>query len=237
MTLLEREQEALRGQQCPFWGSFAQQNPQAFIGFNRLLNAHRFDTIIELGTHDGGLSTFFALYTFLAGAPASSPNSAEPTLYKNQTHHRTPKRFVTFDNVIRDSTAINVIKHLGGHFVQTDTLTDQYSIDRIRSIIEDPAGGTVLLLCDGGNKKLELDLYGGSLKPGDFVMLHDWARDEAAFEANKRANVWHSWESRWEDGTGQGQQFGIKDLCATHGITPIYAEEFDRAAWFCGTKL
>lgn len=233
--LIQHEQSLIKAGHVSFFGSFGQQNPSAFLSFNRFLNAHNFDTIIELGTHDGGLSTMFALYCYLSQRPAECP-AGEPVAYKNNTHHRRFKTFTTYDIARRDNAAIEAIQHLRGVFRQGDTLDDIFMIDEIRSSIEDPASGTVLLLCDGGNKKRELELYGGSLKPGDFVCLHDWAYDETAFADNKVDGVWHCWESRWHDGVGEGQQFGISELCERYGIEPIYADEFSPVAWFVGVK-
>lgn len=234
--LLLEETNQIRDGYLSFFGAFAQQAPRAFLSFNRLLNVHRFDRIIELGTHDGGLSTFFALYAYLSRRPARSSNPSEPALGKNQSYHRRPKDFYTFDIFRRDETMLETLDLLGAHFIQWDTLNNQAAIDSISSLIEDPASGHVLLLCDGGCKKKELELYGSSLKPGDFVMLHDWAQDKATFEENCANGIWHMWETRWEDGEGQGQQFGIRALCETYNIEPMYAEEFDQVAWFCGRK-
>jgi hypothetical protein len=234
--LQQVEQNLIRGGHVPFWGSFGQQNPAAFLSINRLLNAHSFDTIVELGSHDFGTSTMFALYCYLSRRPAVCDNPNEPVLYKNRTHHRKPKHFYTFDNVIRDQAAASVMQHLGAGFYKADTLTDQVTIDAIRGLLSNPESGTVLLLCDGGNKKLEVELYGGSLKKGDFIMAHDWAYDAEAFERNKREGVWFSHETKWADTEGEGQQFGLKDSCEKYGIEPIYADEFDRVAWFAGRK-
>lgn len=225
----------IRAAHQSFYGAFAQQNPRAFLSFNRLLNVHSFDTIIEIGTHDGGLSTMFALYCCLSEQKAISVNPNEPILYKNQTHHRSPKKFWTFDIVERDLAATKGIERLHGSFVRRDTLNDETTIEDIRQLIE--YGRSTLLLCDGGNKKKELELYGSSLKSGDFVALHDWARDEAHFESNKARDVWHGWETRWENGIGDTQQFGIKDLCDNYGIQQVYATEFDDSAWFVGCKI
>jgi hypothetical protein len=232
--LLAQEQSLIRAGHQSFYGSFAQQNPSAFLSINRLLNAHNFDTIIEIGSHDFGLSTQLALYCALSRMPAACENTNEPVLYKNKTHHKSPKTFWTFDYVLRDQNAALMVQHLGGHFRQADVLTNETNINSIRELIR--GGGATLLLCDGGNKKKELELYGSVLKSGDFVMLHDWAYDEATFEHNKRAGIWFSHETKWEDGVGEGQQFGIRSLCEQYGIEPIYADEFDKVAWFCGRK-
>lgn len=234
--LFNNEKASIRASHTCFFGSFAQQNPAAFLSFNRLLNSENFDLIIELGTHDAGLSTMFALYSFLSCNPAQSDDPNEPVLYKNHTHHRRCKNFITFDYKVRDKTAIAVLKHLGGQFIQADTLNDQSRIAEIQSLIAAKELGRVLLLCDGGNKKKEFELYGSALKKGDFIMLHDWAKDEQAFESNKQNDIWHGWETRWENGQGDTEQFGIKELCEKHNVEPIYAEEFDKVAWFCGRK-
>jgi hypothetical protein len=234
--LQQVEQNQIRGAFLSIYGGFAQQNPLALVSINRLLNAHNFDTIVELGTHTGGLSLLFALYCLNSRTPATCVNSREPSLCVNQTHHKRPKQFHTFDYVIRDEARLDLLAKMGASFYQRDTLTDQTTIDAIRALLSNPASGTVLLLCDGGNKKLEVELYGGSLKPGDFIMAHDWAYDEAAFERNKREGIWMSWETRWENGTKPEEQFGLKDACEANGIEPIYADEFDKVAWFCGRK-
>ncbi len=233
-TLLSHEQSLVRAGHVPFFGCFGQQTPAAFLSINRLLNVHSFDTIIEIGSHDFGLSTPLALYCALSRMPAQCDNANEPVLYKNNTHHKRPKTFYTFDYVLRDRNAALMIQYLGGHFKQADMLTNETNIEDLRSLIR--SSGSVLLLCDGGCKKRELDLYGEALKNGDFVMLHDWAYDDVAFDRNKREGIWMSHETKWEDGIGEGQQFGIKALCERYGIHQVYAEEFDKVAWFCGQK-
>lgn len=232
--LIQHEQTLIRGGFLSFFGGFAQQRPDAFVSFNRLLNAHNFDRIIELGTHTAGTSLQFALYCLMSKTKAQCVDPNEPSLFVNQTHHRRPKAFFTYDIVARDDSVIAVLDAMGATFGQADTLNDPGTIGLIRAQVESP--GPVLLLCDGGNKKRELELYGGSLKPGDFVCLHDWAFDEAAFEANKANGIWHGWEVRMTDGTGEGQQFGIDKLLERYNIEQIYSEEFDRTAWFCGVK-
>lgn len=232
--LLELERSQIQNSHWPFFGCFMQQNPQAVLSLNRLLNAHNFSTIIELGTHDGGLSTLFALYCFGSKYPAESPDPNEPSLYKNRTHHKSPKSFYTFDLFLRDVPRIRMLIELGATFHRLDFLKDAYSIEYIGGVIRSP--GTTLLLCDGGNKKKEFEIYAPFLKEGDVIMAHDWAFDEEAFNKNKKEGIWVGWESRWENGSGADQQFGIKDVCVKNGIVQVYEEEFDKCVWFCGVK-
>ncbi len=232
-TLSLHEQAAIRAGSTFWFGTLCQQNPNVLVSINRLLNAHSFDTIIELGTCAGGLSLPLALYCCMSAHKLVSSDPNDASHFVNLSHHKQPRRFFTFDNVERDRAVHTLLRELGAFPFIQDTL-DEANADGIRSLIKN--GKSILLLCDGGNKKRELDLYGGSLKSGDFIMLHDWAYDEVTFERNKREGIWRSWEVRMEDGEGEGQQFGVDKLLERHDIEPIYADEFDKVAWLCGRK-
>lgn len=223
--LLDNEQSSIKAMHWPFFGCYMQQTPRAVMSFNRLLNSFSFDTIIELGTHDGGLSSLFALYCLGSrmGVGAETPN--EPTFYKASSHHKSPKTFHTYDCTIRDVLRMEMLKQMGTVFERLDFLNVPASIERISAVIRN--GRRVLLLCDGGNKLREFDLYAPSLKPGDIIMLHDWALNEAAFESIKARNVWHGCEVMWSD---------MRDRCARLAIRPAFNEEFDESMWFCGIK-
>lgn len=231
--LLQHEHALIRQSFLSFFGGYAQQRPDAFVSFNRLLNAHNFDRIIEIGTHTGGLSLQFALYALLSRTQVVCDDPSEPALFVNRTHHRSLKSFTTYDIAIRDKSIIQILRAMGANFVQADTLNDPKTIETIRAQIAAP--GTTLLLCDGGNKHKEFELYAPALKPGDFIMGHDWAYDEAAFECNKRDGVWRGWELKWQTGEGD-QNFGIKDICERNGLKRVYAEEFDPVVWVCCVK-
>lgn len=230
------EQSAIANHHVSVFGSFMQQNPAALLSLNRLLLAHDFTTIIELGTHDGGLSTFFALYCLGSQMPAYADDPREPSLYKNNTHHKSPKGFFTYDNVRRDIPRAALLTQMGTHVCQADTLNDAATIESIRNLIKTP--GTTLLLCDGGDKRKEVALYGPALKPGDFIMVHDWAKNLAAATSLRDKGIWNAWESWWgEDGpTDAVPRMGIMTACKANNITQIYDDEFDDVAWFCGIK-
>lgn len=211
-----------------------QQTPNAVLSLNRLLNEHNFSTIIELGTHDGGLSTLFALYCLGSTMPAVAENKNEPSLYKNQTHHKQPKKFYTFDICLRDIPRVYLLTQMGATFDRVDFLNDENTIAKIGGLIALP--GRTLILCDGGDKKKEFSIYSKYLKSGDVIMAHDWAYNEEANRKNKEAGIWAGWESSWEDGIAESQQFGLKLICEQYGIEPIHREEFDKSVWFCGLK-
>ena len=232
--LLDIEKKCIQNMCVPIFGTLAQQNPEAILSINRLLNAQNFTNIIEFGTHNGGLSIWLALYCMMSNIPAACEDKNEPTLYINQTHHKQPKKFATFDITVRDINTIMVLKKMGATFEQLDLLNDEKSISYIKSLIN--SNGKTLVLADNGNKLKEMEIYCPSLKSGDIIMCHDWAFDKDEFSYNKAKNIWFGWETRWENGNGIENQFGVKDICIKNNIKQIYSEEFDDCAWFCGIK-
>ena len=224
-TLKEHEQGAVRMSHWSFFGCYMQQTPNAVLSLNRLLNAYNFDTIIELGTHDGGLSTLFALYCYGSNRKATAGHENEPSLYKNNHHNKSPKQFHTFDYVLRDIPRTDFLKSLGANFQQLDFLTSQENIEYIGNLIKN--GGSTLVLCDGGNKPREFELFSPFLKTGDMIMSHDWAYDKNEFEKVKQRGIWYGLETEWVQ---------IKDSCEKYNIEQICKEEFDDSVWFCGLK-
>lgn len=55
------------------------------------------------------------------------------------------------------------------------------------------APGRVLLLCDGGNKIREFNTFSDDLKPGDYIMAHDYCEDRETY-FSKMQKVWPWWE-------------------------------------------
>jgi hypothetical protein len=49
-----------------------------------------------------------------------------------------------------------------------------------------------LLLCEGGNKRLEFQVFHKYLKNGDVIMAHDYAPNPVEFISNYKHKIW-SW--------------------------------------------
>jgi cephalosporin hydroxylase len=224
-NIQEVESRHINNGHWPFFGCFMQQTPNAVMSLNRLINTHNFSTIIEFGTHDAGLSLLFAMYCLNSHIPCVSDNPNEPVLYKNNTHHKQPKSFYTFDNVVRDKNATHLLRELRANFLQRDILNNDETIQEIGNIIKQP--GKTLLLCDNGNKIREVELYSKFLKVGDIIMSHDYAIDRERAKYNKENGIWPSCELILDD---------IKSSCELNKIRQIYTEEFDNSVWFCGVK-
>ena len=226
--ILKERSLFVKNMHWPFFGSFMQQTPNAVLSINRLLNDNNFRRIIEIGTHDAGLSIFLALYCNLS---KRLPQLNSSVGYKARTTMKTPRDFFTFDVVMRDESMTDLVQRLGGHAIIQDVF-DPLCISGVGSLIKKE--GQSLLICDGGNKKREFEVYSPILKQGDIIMAHDYARDATSFEKVKNRGIWHGWETKWE-GEPSGD-FGLKDVCEANHIEQIHADEFDDSVWFVGVK-
>lgn len=85
----------------------------------------------------------------------------------------------------------------------------------------------VLVLCDGGNKPKEFEVFSRLLKPGDIIMAHDYARDDELYRVYLKHNVWRWCEIQYKD---------IAAAVIEQNLQPIMTEEFQEAVWTCWKK-
>jgi hypothetical protein len=130
--------------------------------FLSLFNDNNFSTIIEIGTHRGGLSLWI--------------NDNKPFNCK----------FVTVDITTKflemDPKQENLDFWLGDCFT---TL-----LDDIKKLILNE--GQVLLLCDGGDKHLEFSTFAPMLKLHDVIMIHDFMETPEIYEKIRLNVGWPS---------------------------------------------
>lgn len=58
--------------------------------------------------------------------------------------------------------------------------------------------GRTLLLCDGGNKRKEFQVFHKYLKKGDVIMAHDYAPNETIFQKEYFGKIWN-WHEFQDD--------------------------------------
>lgn len=185
------------------WG--AQQNPYAFRTFFNFLKEVRPRTIFEVGTSLGGF-----------------------TQYLNYTCNRLgiETRILTFDIFSRNEykslreNGIEVV--LDNIFSENYTLIPQEYIDIIKQ------EGTTVVLCDGGDKVREFKLLSQHLKSGDFILGHDYAKDQDDFNSRVNRKLWNWFELQESD---------ISEVCRQHNLVPYMQEEFEQAVWACRKKI
>lgn len=176
-----------------------QQAPEALLVFNEFFQREKFDRVIEIGTAWGGLSIFFALGCFMWEMD-----------------------FYTFDIQDRHRERVGyLLRRLGSKYKRMNVFRDK-GIAEIKSLIE--REGRVLLLCDGGDKKKEIQIFSPFLKTNDVIMGHDYFHSH---QHHKQQNRWISCELTWND---------IQDSVTKHGLKQIYSSVFPDVFWVCLIK-
>ncbi len=175
------------------------QIPETLLVFNEFLQQETFDRVVEIGTSRGGLSIFLSLVCFM---------------YEME--------FYTFDIEDRHQVRVGqLLRRLGSRYKRLNVFRDKGTAE-IRSLIE--LEGRTLLLCDGGDKKREIQIFSPFLKVGDVIMGHDYFHSQKHFKQQDR---WISCELTWDD---------IEDSVAKHGLRQIYTSAFSSVFWACLMK-
>ncbi len=119
----------------------------------------QFDTIVEIGTYNGGLSSW--VYDL------KKPEA----------------KFVSYDidPVINNSNRIDIDFRIGDCFEEK---TKNEIIELIKT------EGSSLLLCDGGDKNREFNVFTEHMKDGDHIMLHDFLVTEEQFSSLQQYWQW-----------------------------------------------
>lgn len=98
---------------------------------------------------------------------------------------------------------------------------DDIVINEIKSLIE--LSGRVLVLCDGGYKEREFNLYSKFLKPEDVIMLHDYAHSDSQYNQICLELGWQTEaESRFDN---------IQDAIKINKLTPYKYDAFKDVLW------
>jgi len=140
-----------------------------------------------------------------------------------------------FTRAVRDLTNAEIITYDVIETKHKATLEENNITVNIKSVFDDyevvedyiSEKGQVLVLCDGGNKIKEFDVFSKLLKSGDIIMAHDYSYDEAMYRAYIRENVWRWCELQYKD---------IAFAVETQNLEPVLTEEFQEAVWTCWKK-
>jgi hypothetical protein len=97
----------------------------------------------------------------------------------------------------------------------------QYIIDFIQS------EGTTIVLCDGGNKKLEFNILSNYLKENDFILGHDYSIDKEYFEKNINNKIWNWCELTESD---------IEEPSKRNNLVDYRRDLFQSIVWICKMK-
>jgi hypothetical protein len=188
-----------------FFGLRMQQNlraPYALDGLFRQLESEgvRVRRIIELGTGSGGLSVLLALYCLDVGA-----------------------EFVTYDAHARALDNAAFVR-LGIDLRVKDVRHAFVSAEIARAISSE---GVTILVCDGGDKLADVNLFADHMKTGDLVLVHDYAASKEVFERDVRGQLWS-----WCEATDAG----LRAPTERNDLRELMPELMHDAVWTCRRK-
>jgi cephalosporin hydroxylase len=182
-----------------FLGTELSQNINMPLVLNSFLETVKPKTIIEIGTFKGGLSVLFQIYSIS---------------YKS--------KFVTYD--IKDYVVnTNLFDFLKIDRKKCDVFSEQ-TIEEIISLIQ--SEGTTVVFCDGGNKIKEVNFFGNYLKIGDYILAHDYSKDDNTFKNEIQNKIWDWCEIKDSD---------IEEVCKTNNLQKVFLE-FETVAATCRIK-
>jgi len=170
--------------------------------FEFLLKEENFDTIIELGTSLGGLTYII------------SDICDENNLKKN---------IHTLDYSYRDYVE-DELKSRNVNYYILNEKEEEY-----KKVVTDliSSQGKCLVLCDGGNKIEEFNLYSRYLRSGDIIMAHDYSYDEKTFQEEIKDKIWNWFEISYAD---------IALSVEENNLEPYSKLDFKNAVWNCYQK-
>ena len=189
----------------------AQQAHGVIDVFENFFNENKFDYVIEIGTSFGGLSLF---------------------LYEQSLNHNF--KFITYDWFgFKDgewSWRLDKLKQAWGGELKFDfrdkNVFEESTIDEISSILKN---NKCLLLCDGGDKPKEIQIYSEYLQSGSYIMGHDYAADEDWFSKNIYRKIWDWLELQDSDFSENMEKYNLRK-------SKKYYDKFRNVVWLCLTK-
>jgi|LakMenE18May11ns_1017448.scaffolds.fasta_scaffold9958119_14 hypothetical protein len=140
-----------------------------------------------------------------------------------------------FIRAVRDLTDAEIITYDILETKHKATLEENNISVNVKSVFDDfdivedyiSGKGQVLVLCDGGNKIKEFEVFSRMLKSGDIIMAHDYSRDENLYQAYIKNHVWRWCEIQYKD---------IALSVETNNLEPVLTEDFQEAVWTCWKK-
>lgn len=174
------------------------QVPPTLEFLNKVIQENNFKHIIEIGTNRGGLSIWLNDFK------------------KNDC------KFTTFD--ITDQYLQFSPQAEGIDFRIGDCFSS--ALDQIKKLITQD--GQILLLCDGGNKNFEFNIFSNFLKSNDVIMCHDFIDDDETYTSVQKKYNWQTApESSYES---------IKDSVKSNNLSPYLYDDAKNSIWGCFKK-
>lgn len=182
----------------------AQQNHGVYRVFYDFLKEIKPTRILEIGTALGGFTEFLAIARDDLGLTTEI-----------LSYDIAPKPW--YSQIRERGVDLRVEDIFKPHF----TGMKQEVID----FIQKP--GITVVLCDGGNKKREFNLISNYIKPGDFIMGHDYSETEKLFKEQIKGKIWNWLELKYSD---------IQEACERNNLEDYNKDIFQSVVWVSKRK-
>ena len=87
--------------------------------------------------------------------------------------------------------------------------------------------GRTIIMCDGGCKMWEFNIFAKYLKPNDIIMAHDYSPDMGYFEEFIKGKIWDWCEVKDAD---------IQESINKYELEPFMRDDFREVVWVCMIK-
>lgn len=181
------------------------QHPDVGIPFKSLFESIKPKRILEIGTAWGGLTLLLNDILIDCGL-----NDTKILTYDIIELNRNHFKGCNID--YREENIFNNTK--------TD-LIDFSVVDFIKS------DGPTIVLCDGGAKKNEFNIFADHLKVGDIIMAHDYSPTLEYFHEHMKDKIWNWCEIN---------QYDILEAVEKNNLEPFMQDDFIKVAWVCKIK-
>lgn len=194
-------------------GVSIEQRPEVIEKFENLIVEYGPSRIIEIGTFAGGLTLILKDIVDTNNLPTEiyTYDIAEASILKNNIQQRQINKLAVLTK--------NLFNGAYTDFLNSETKQE------IQELIQQP--GLTMLLCDGGCKKCEFNLFAPLLKSDDIIMAHDYAPNTVFFQNHMNKKVWNWHEIQNSD---------IEITIMQNGLVPLHKEAFLEVAWLCMRK-
>lgn len=189
----------------------AQQHDNFKSVFEKFLPEIRPARIIEIGTAGGG--TTLAINDIMKTL-GYSYEFRSYDIYEHPWYHRLTEEGIDLR-----------IENLFDHSYTDFDWEDKDKIEEVINYIQSP--GRTLVMCDGGFKITEFNIFSNFIKSDDFIMAHDFSRSFEIFESEIKDKIWNWCEITESD---------IADSIERNSLEPYMKDEFESIVWVCMRK-
>lgn len=187
-----------------FLGHSAQQSHFAYQVFYEFLKEVKPKQILEIGTALGGFTEFLKIMV--------DELNLECKILSYDIHARP-----WYSDMIEKGIDVRVENIFNNNFTEVKSEV----VDFVKQ------DGTTIVLCDGGWKIGEFNIFARHIKNLDFILAHDYSFSKEVYLNEIKDKIWNWCEITEDD---------IKDASQQNSLVPFNQNKFSGCVWVCKQK-